>query len=176
MRTDRAVPDLVVRERSVADLLGGLVADERSGPAAIVLACADYRLPCSDYRYQEAVHDLIEREGLADARLMSAAGGSAALGGEDGPALIAAMGRSLGDRQPDRIVLVAHQGCRVPGAVVAPHDDPAQMAKLVTERRRRGVELVREAFGVDPEVWFVSKERTLRVHAPHHAATTSVAG
>jgi hypothetical protein len=62
-----------------------------------------------------------------------------------------------GGAAPSRIVLVAHQDCRVPGAHVRAGTDAFRTRRAVTGRRRRATERIRRRFGVEPELWFLDR-------------------
>jgi hypothetical protein len=59
-------------------------------------------------------------------------------------------------------VLVAHQDCHVPGAFTS-SGDPFASVRAVTARRRRTIALVTEAFGVRPEIWYLTERGASRV-------------
>jgi hypothetical protein len=149
--------------REVADLFRALASEP--APAhpdgereAVVLAC-------TDFRYQETLRDLLAAAGLlARAEVFLWPGGSAAIGGPQGPGLLRQMVSAVGDEPSTRVVLVAHQGCHARGAYVVPRRDPIETGRAVLRRRRTGIERARRAFGVDPELWFLDPNGAHRVH------------
>jgi hypothetical protein len=131
-------------------------------------------LACSDFRFQEPLRALLESEGLLDlSETFLWPGGSAALGGPDGPAILEAMVSAVGPDTPPRVVLVAHQGCHARGAHVGSRSDAFETGRAVLRRRRRGVERARAAFHVEPELWFLSERGAHRLRSrndPTHEA------
>jgi hypothetical protein len=164
VRGDQPMPDAITAGQPVSALVDAMVrrrdsAPGRRGRTATVLAC-------SDSRYQETLRDLLASEGLLGrSEMFLWPGGSSALAGPDAWSIVGAMERSLGTKRPDRIVLVAHQGCRVPGAFLSGRGNPVATAHAVESRRRRGAELVKRAFDVEPEMWFLSQRGALRAHS-----------
>jgi DNA-binding transcriptional ArsR family regulator len=164
VRGEYPMPDEVVGGLPISALIDAMVrrrdpAPNRRGRTAIVLAC-------SDSRYQEALRDLLAAEGLLGrSEMFLWPGGSSALAGPDAWSIVGAMERSLGAKHPDRIVLVAHQGCRVPGAFLSARGNPVATAHAIETRRRRGAELVKRAFDVEPEMWLLSQRGALRAHS-----------
>ncbi len=152
VRGDMPLAEMANRE--VADVFRGLLSDRAAEPAdgsrrAVVLSC-------SDYRFQEPLRDLLAAEGLLSrAEIFLWPGGSAALGGVAGPALLAEMVQAVGVDTSARVILVAHQGCHARGAYVVPKRDPIETGRAVLRRRRRGIERAQKAFGVDPDLWFL---------------------
>jgi len=153
--------------QELGDLIRGLGAESRTPPEegrrhAVVLAC-------SDYRFQEPLRDLLATQGLLGrAEVFLWPGGSAALGGIEGPGILEAMVRAVGADSPPRgVVLVAHQDCHARGARVAPRDGPVETSRAVLVRRRRGIERARKMFGVEPELWFLTSRGAHRVRSAH---------
>lgn len=178
VRGDMALPHPSTNEYTVADLLFGLAGGPRSEPdpgerEAIVLAC-------TDFRYQEPLRQLLASQGLlARAEVFLWPGGSSALSGRNGPEIVDEMQVVLEGHLPPRVVLVAHQDCRIRGAFVASNVDPAATGRVVVARRRKAVARIRKTFGVEPELWFLSERGAARVptpHAAHAARPTRAAG
>lgn len=161
VRGDRPMHDPVSADHDAADLLHALGVEPRvpasRGPRrAVVVAC-------SDHRFQEPLRDLLAAEGLLGrAEILLWPGGSSALAGPDGGRILDAVELAAG-AQPPRIILVAHQECRVPGAVVRASNDAFRTRRAVVERRRRAIERVRRRFGVEPELWFLDRGGARRV-------------
>ena len=176
VRGDRAMHDPVSADRDAADLLHALGAEPRvpprSGPRrAVVLAC-------SDHRYQEPLRDLLAAEGLLGrSELLLWPGGSSALGGPDAAGILGAVELAAG-AAPPRMILVAHQDCRVPGAAVRASGDALRTRRAVSERRRRAVQRVRRRFGVEPELWFLDRSgaRRVTVAPPRPSTATASSG
>jgi hypothetical protein len=171
VRGDHQIPDEIAAGLPVSVLIDAMArrresAPSRRGRTAIVLAC-------SDSRYQEALRDLLANEGLLGrSETFSWPGGSSALAGPEAWSIVGAMERSLGTKRPDRIVLVAHQGCRVPGAFLSTRGNPVATAHAIETRRRRGAELVKRAFDVEPEMWFLSQRGALRAHSINSSSSS----
>lgn len=148
--------------RELGDLIRGLDAEARTPPEqgarrGVVLAC-------SDYRFQEPLRDLLAAQGLLGlAEVFLWPGGSAALGGSEGPAILDAMVRAVGADSPPRLVLVAHQDCHARGAYVSSRGGPVETSRAVLTRRRRGIERARKTFAVEPELWFLTSRGAHRV-------------
>jgi DNA-binding Lrp family transcriptional regulator len=165
VRGDRPLRGHATGPHEVGDLLHAFVRESSAGPErgprrAVVLAC-------SDHRFQQPLRNLLAAEGLlARAEVFLWPGGSAALGGPDGPRIVEAMVRAVGTESPPRVVLVAHQGCHARGARVARRDDPVGTSRAVLQRRRRGIDRARRTFGVEPELWFLTERGAKRVRAP----------
>jgi hypothetical protein len=164
VRGDRPMHDPVSADRDAADLLHALGTEPRVPPTrgrlhAVVLAC-------SDHRYQEPLRDLIAAEGLLGrSELLLWPGGSSALAGPEGTRLLNAVELAAGS-SPPRVILVAHQDCRVPGAAVRASTDAFRTGRAVAERRRRAADRVRRRFGVEPELWFLDRRGARRVATP----------
>jgi DNA-binding transcriptional ArsR family regulator len=164
VRGDRPMHDPVSADSDAADLLHALGAEPRvpptSGPRrAVVLAC-------SDHRYQEPLRDLVAAEGLIGrSELLLWPGGSSALAGPEGTRILDAVELAAGSAPP-RVILVAHQDCRVPGAAVRASTDAFRTRRAVAERRRRAADRVRRRFGVEPELWFLDRRGARRVATP----------
>jgi hypothetical protein len=166
VRGEVPIHDPVSGDREAADLFAALGVEPRVAPSsgprrAIVLAC-------SDHRFQEPLRDLLAAEGLLGrSELLLWPGGSAALAGPDAGRLLAAM-ELAGGTAPHRVVLVAHQGCRVPGAHVRAGADAFRTRGAVTERRRKASDRIRRRFGVEPELWFLDRHgaRPVRSRPP----------
>src|SRR5207302_426827 len=127
--------------------------------------------------FQEPLRSLLEGQGLLSrSETFLWPGGSAALGGPDGPAILRAMVEAVGSDTPPRVVLVAHQGCHARGAHVGSRNDPFETGRAVLRRRRRGVERARAAFDLEPEVWFISKRGAHRVRAQSAEPATREGG
>jgi hypothetical protein len=164
VRGDRPMHDPVSADRDASDLLHALGAEPRVPPArgrlhAVVLAC-------SDHRYQEPLRDLIAAQGLLGrSELLLWPGGSSALAGPENTRLLDAVELAAGS-SPPRVILVAHQDCRVPGASVRTSPDAFRTGRALAERRRRAAERVRRRFGVEPELWFLDRRGARRVATP----------
>jgi hypothetical protein len=142
-------------------LLGALVPEVSVTPGAgsrtaLVLAC-------SDQRFFEPLLRLLAAEGLVGAaEVFLWPGGSSALGGEHAARVLDAMSEAVRDGAPERLVLVAHQGCRVRGAHIQSRPSALETGRVVIARRRRGVERIRRTFGLEPELWFLTERVAYR--------------
>lgn len=164
VRGDRPMHDPVSADRDAADLLRALGAEPRVAPAAGALHAVI--LGCSDHRYQEPLRDLIAAEGLLGrSELLLWPGGSSALAGPEGTRILDAVELAAGS-SPPRVILVAHQDCRVPGAAVRATTDAFRTRRAVADRRRRAADRVRRRFGVEPELWFLDRRGARRVATP----------
>ena len=164
VRGDRPMHDPVSADHDAADLLHALSVEPRvpptTGPLRAVI------LACSDHRFQEPLRDLLAAEGLlGTSEVLLWPGGSSSLAGPAGTGILDAVELASGGAPP-RMVLVAHQGCRVPGAVVRASADVFHTRRAVTERRRRAADRVRRRFGVEPELWFLDRAGARRVAVP----------
>jgi hypothetical protein len=162
VRGDRAIGDPATADRVIADLVLALVRGPLVGPTgngrrrALVLAC-------SDHRFQEPTRTLIAATGLLrEAEVVLWPGGAASLTGPEGALILDVMARAVGSELPERVALVAHQGCHVPGAF-APAGDAFASARVTNARRRRTIAMVENAFGVRPEIWYLTERGASRV-------------
>jgi hypothetical protein len=173
VRGDRPMHDPVSADRDAADLLNALAVEPRVPPTdgprlAVVVAC-------TDHRFQEPLRDVLAAEGLSGrSELLLWPGGSSALAGPDGGRILDAVELAAG-ATPPRVILVAHQGCRAPGAVVRASADAFRVRRAVTERRRRAADRVRRRFGVEPELWFLDRRGARRVASPPSRLATTPA-
>lgn len=162
---DRPLRHRLTEAHNASDVLRALESEQRIGPADAPLRAV--ALACSDHRYQEPLRDLLAAEGLlGGAEILLWPGGSAALAGPDAGPILAAMAVGTGTGAPSRVVLVAHEGCRVPGAHVARRVDPFTTRHAVNARRQVAVSKVRRLFGVEPELWFLTSRGARRVRSP----------
>lgn len=161
VRGDRAMLDPVSADRDASDLLHALGAEPRVPPTAGPLRAVV--VACSDHRYQEPLRDLLAAEGLLGrSEILLWPGGSAAIAGSGGARILEAMEIAV-DAPPPRVILVAHQDCRVPSVAVRPSPDVFRTRRAVIERRRRAADRVRRRFGVEPELWFLDRRGVRRV-------------
>ena len=172
VRGDRPMHDPISGDRDAADLLLALGSEPKVPPSrgprrAVVVAC-------SDHRFQEPLRDLLAAQGLLGrSEVLLWPGGSSALGGPDAAVILDAVEIAAGPA-PSRLVLVAHQDCRVPGASVRASRDPLRTRRAVSERRRRAADRVRRRFGVEPELWFLDRTGARRVATPAGRPRSSV--
>jgi len=164
VRGDRPMRDPVSADHDAGDLLHALGVEPRVPPTPGPLRAVV--VGCSDHRFQEPLRDLLAAEGLLGrSEVLLWPGGSSAVAGPAGTGILDAVEVSSGGAPP-RVVLVAHQGCRVPGAVVRASADVFRTRRAVTERRRRTADRVRRRFGVEPELWFLDRGGARRVAVP----------
>ncbi|CAN5237625.1 hypothetical protein BH20ACT24_BH20ACT24_08930 [soil metagenome] len=176
---ERAVPNPTARVLMVSELVGPLAVEPLTGPTAS--GCKALVLACTDYRYQEPLRTLLGNEGLLGAvETTLVPGGASALGGRDAGRILAALELMAGALRPERLLLVAHQGCWVPGAFVASRPDPFTTRRVVADRRRRTVARVRRRLALDPELWFLDDRGAKRVRGrgrhPFRAVSGAVEG
>ena len=165
VRGDRPIAAPGTEDHVVADLVRALVKAPGTGPPgegrrrALVLGC-------SDHRFQEPLRALLANLGLlSQAELVLWPGGAASLTGPEGNLILEIMSLAVGAEPPSRTVLVAHEGCHVRGAFRSTGDTFGD-AKEVNRRRRRTVEMIEAAFGIGPELWYLSGRGATRVGAP----------
>ncbi|HEV8564376.1 MAG TPA: helix-turn-helix domain-containing protein [Actinomycetota bacterium] len=168
VRGDRPIGDSATADHVVADLIRALVTGPGTGPPrpgqrnALVLGC-------SDHRFQEPLRTLLASLGLLlEAEIVLWPGGGASLTGPEGGLILEIMSLAVGAEPPTRVVLVAHEGCHVRGAFRSTGDSLAD-AREVNRRRHRTIELVRTAFGVRAELWYLSARGASLVGAPARA-------
>lgn len=146
----------------LADLITALVPGPLVGPTQH--DCEAVVLACSDFSYQEPLRSMMAAEGLLGrSEMVLLPGGASALAGRDGTRILAALETVAGWRRPERLLLVAHQGCTVPGAFIAPRRDAFDARRAVAARRKEVVSRVRRRLGLDPEVWFLDAHGARRV-------------
>jgi hypothetical protein len=168
VRGDRSLGQPFATRAEVTDFIHAVVPGLRVTPSdtprqAVVLAC-------SDDRYQGPLRHLLAVEGILErAEVVLWPGGGSAVAGPAGPAILDALELVSASPAPARLMLVAHQDCRVPGAFLPPEADPVSMARAVVARRQRTAEIVWNRLGIEPEVWFLDKRGPTRV-AVHRVA------
>lgn len=162
VRGDRPLEAPGAEDHVVADLIRALVTGPGIGPPGRGGARA-LALACSDHRFQEPQRALMASLGLlAEAEVVLWPGGAASLTGPEGNLILEIMLLALGEDQPRRVVLVAHEDCHVRGAFRSTGDMFAD-AREVNRRRRRTVEMIEGAFGLGPELWYLSRRGASRV-------------
>jgi hypothetical protein len=165
VRGDRPLPDDGHRPHDVSELLGVLVPDPRVTPSPH--ECEAVVLACSDHRFQEPLRALLAAEGLLGrAETVLLPGGASAIGGADGTRILAGLEYLCRMRGPNRLLLMAHQGCAVPGAYVAHRRDPFTVRRFVSDRRRRTVDRVFRRLDIVPEIWFMDERGASRIRVP----------
>jgi hypothetical protein len=165
VRGDRPLDPPSPATVELSRLLGALVPSpfvrpSASGRLAVVLAC-------SDHPYQEPLRNLLAEQGLIGrCDLVLFPGGGSALAGAEWGAILAALRVAVGTGPPPRLLLVAHQGCSVPGAFLRSLRDPAAAGRRIIGRRRRVVDRVRRSLGIEPELWFIDDRGPKPVAVP----------
>jgi hypothetical protein len=138
-------------------------------------------LACSDRGFRSGLGRLLVPEGLAPtSEVLLWPGGPSAIAGPDGGPILAALASVIRANAADRLVLVAHAGCTVPGAFIDHQRNPLAATRLAAARRRRIAEKVRRRVGLEPELWFddgrsFRRVRTSRARPQHAASRTTVA-
>jgi hypothetical protein len=162
VRGDRPITTAGHRGNELADLITALIPGPLVGPSPH--DCEAVVLACSDFAYQEPLRNMVAAEGLLGrAEMILLPGGASALAGRDGTRILAGLETVAGWRQPERVLLVAHQGCTVPGAFIAPRRDAFDARRAVAARRKEVVGRVRRRLGLDPELWFLDVHGARRV-------------
>lgn len=162
VRGDRPLRHPMTRDHEVADLIHALVPGPLVPPSRS--SCLSIVLSCSDYRFLEPLRNLLAEEGLLErSEVLLWPGGGSALAGPDGGRILAVLQGVVQARGPERLLLVAHHGCSVRGAVVARHRDPFTARQAVVERRRRAAQRVRRRLRLRPETWFLDDRGAHRV-------------
>lgn len=172
---ERPVPNPAARVLKVSELVGGLEVEPLTGPPGG--GCKAIVVSCTDYRYQEPLRALLGKEGLLGATETTLIpGGASSLGGRDAGRILAGLELMAGALRPERLLLVAHHGCWVPGAFVASRPDPFTTRRVVADRRRRTVARVRRRLGLDPELWFLDERGAKRVRGRRTLPPRGVGG
>jgi DNA-binding transcriptional ArsR family regulator len=173
VRGDRPIAALGSEDHVVADLVRALVTGPGTGPPgtgprhALVLAC-------SDHRFQEPQRALLASLGLlTKAEVVMWPGGAASLTGPEGNLILEVLALAVGAEGPSRAVLVAHEGCHVRGAFRSTGDIFGDVRE-VNRRRQRTVEMVESAFGIAPELWYLSSRGASRVGSPSSMVGSSL--
>jgi hypothetical protein len=162
VRGDRPLSHPGGPDNELADLLTALVPGPLRGPSQS--GCEALVLACADYRYQEPLRNLIAAEGLlGKAEMILLPGGASAIAGRDGGRIVAALETVASWRKPERLLLVAHHGCSVPGAFVRTSGDAFDTRRAVAARRRQVIARVRDRLKLDPELWFLDDHGAHRV-------------
>jgi DNA-binding Lrp family transcriptional regulator len=173
VRGDRPLRQPLTSDHSFADVVEMFEVEPLVGRADRPLSAV--ALACSDHRYQEALRNLLAAEGLlGGSEILLWPGGSSALVGPDAGLILSAMATGVRGQAPHRVVLVAHEDCRVPGAHVTHLMDPFAMRREVNARRREAVERVGRLFAVEPELWFLTRSGARRVKSPRPSARNGV--
>jgi hypothetical protein len=152
VRGDRLLPQSGVQSRrvgEVARVLGSSPpAEAAQGPTrAVVIACSDHRI-------QAQLRQLLAVQGLLDgAETVLWPGAPWTVDTPEGRGLLQTVNAVV---PPDleRVLLVAHRGCRAPGT---PPRGEQTLRQAISRLRGTISGLVREAFGVEPEMWFVDE-------------------
>jgi hypothetical protein len=162
VRGDQPITTAGHRGNELSDLISALIPGPLVGPSPH--DCEAVVLACSDFAYQEPLRNMVAAEGLLGrSEMILLPGGASALAGRDGTRILAALETVAGWRLPKRLLLVAHQGCNVPGAFIAPRRDAFDARRAVAARRREVVTRVRRRLGLDPELWFLDAHGARRV-------------
>jgi hypothetical protein len=159
---------------SAAHLIGALTSEVRTSPREA--DCRAIVLFCSDYRFQEGLRLFLAAQGLlGGAEIVLWPGGGAALRTSDRDALLRVLEQLARERNPERLLLLAHQDCSAPGISMPPRSPSASYRALVRERRT-AMQTLRRRIGLSPELWFIDLRRTRRVvlHAPAGRSRTPV--
>jgi len=153
VRGDRLLPQSGVQSRRV-----GEVARVLGSPPAADTSQEPYRavvIACSDHRIQGQLRQLLAVQGLLDrAEMVLWPGAPWSVDTPQGRALLETV-KAVAPPDLERVLLVAHRGCRAPGAPV----QGEQTLRQAISRLRGTISVrVRESFGLEPEMWFVDEE------------------
>jgi hypothetical protein len=172
---DRRLPDPWAADRAMGDLVGAIARRGHSRSAkdgrrrALVLAC-------SDHRYQLALRELLSNIGLlSNAEVVLWPGGSTALT-EPAGSLLLELIAAVDGPPPARIVRGAHERCQFWRPARSVIEDPLGAASTATRRRHRTVELVKEAFGIRPELWYLTERGARRMGRSDRQVAKRMAG
>jgi len=152
VRGDRLLPQPGVQSRRVGEVARVLgsppPAEAAQGPTrAVVIACSDHRI-------QAQLRQLLAVQGLLDgAETVLWPGAPWTVDTPEGRGLLQTVNAVV---PPDlqRVLLVAHRGCRAPGT---PPRGEQTLRQAISRLRGTISGLAREAFGVEPEMWFVDE-------------------
>ena len=176
VRGDRQLPDPWAQDRRMGELVraiargrGGARSPENPGHALV--------LACSDRRYQRGLRELLATiDLLPNAEVVLWPGGSTALTEPGGTVLLELIAAAVNRDSPGRFVLVSHEQCHVADAGSAHDRDPLTVVADASRRRRRTVELVRDTFGVQPELWYQTERGARRMGGAHPRPAEAKAG
>lgn len=154
VRGDRPLRHVTTRDHIVAELVqavGGGSAIQMAGPCeAIVVAC-------SDHRAQPALHAFLAGRGLLGrAELLLWPGGGPALTGPDRDILFAALEMLVAEHRPERLLLIAHSGCRVPNVPRVAAAGVLDVYRSVMRWAERIVDDGAKRIGMAPDLWFLT--------------------
>jgi hypothetical protein len=159
---NRPLPDRWAEDRRLGDLVRTLARMESTprvsgGRDVLVLAC-------SDHRYQPSLRRLLGSIGMdVGAEIVLWPGGSAALTEPGGTVLLELIALTFEADPPQRVVLVAHERCHGSSQPPPGTRDPLEVVAEASRRRRRTVELIRETFGIRPELWYQTQHGARRM-------------
>jgi hypothetical protein len=155
VRGDRPLRHVTTRDHLVAELV------QTMGSGAALKAegrCDALVLSCSDLSVQPALHGFLAARGLLGrAELVLWPGGGPALTGPDRDLLFPALAMLAAERQPERLLLLAHSRCRVPNVPRAAGSDVLEVYRAVHRWAERIVAESRHRIGQVPELWFLTE-------------------
>lgn len=155
------LPHPLTRDRSAADLFGGMISEFRLPPRTG--ECEAVVIACSDYRFQEGLRQFLAAQGLLGrAEVVLRPGGGAALAGSRRGEVLSELAALTVERKPSRLLLIAHQDCTAPEIFRRRRDDARTYRALVRERRL-ALARVERRVGLAPEPWFMDRRRTRRL-------------
>jgi hypothetical protein len=156
VRGDRPVDQPEIVGPPVADLVNAFAG---AMPDASLTTCRAVVVACTDFRIQGWLRSLLADQRLLDrAETLLCRGGGATLTGSEAPALYATLEELVAARAPERLLLIAHHPCAVPG-VKAARGDALEAYRSIRRRQRRVVAECRRRVGLEPELWLVDPGR-----------------
>jgi hypothetical protein len=155
VRGDRFLPHPSMRSHSVAEVAAVLASTVRAPESAE--SCLAVVFACSDHRIQGQLRQLLAVQGLLDrSETVLWPGAPWALDSPSGERILRAV-KAVTPPGVQRVLLVAHRGCRAPEA--PPREGWPVLRQAISRFRRTITPRVRYTFGLEPEAWFVDGER-----------------
>jgi plasmid maintenance system antidote protein VapI len=151
----------LTQSHPASHLIGALTSEVRTSPRDVT--CRGLVLACSDYRFQEGLRQFLAAQGLlGGAEIVLWPGGGASLTGPDRDIVLERVRDLAAERQPERVLMIAHQDCTAQGIFRARRGASRTYRALVRERREAIARLHR-VLGVAPEIWYMDLRRARRV-------------
>jgi hypothetical protein len=150
---ERLLPQSAVRTHRVGEI--ARVLGSPPPAEAGVEPCRAVVIACSDHRIQGQLRLMLALQGLLDgAETVLWPGAPWAIDSPPGERILEVV-KAVAPEGLERVLLVAHRGCRAPDA---PAREGGQTLRQAISRLRGGItQRVRDALGVEPEMWFVDE-------------------